>query len=221
MALLALDTTLVRASAALALDGGRMIVRSREMARGHAEALPPLIAEVIAEAGIETTDLERVAVTVGPGSFTGLRVGIAAARAIALVAACPCIGIDTLSAIAESVRPRHRDRPVLAVLDARHDAVYARRFNASGQAENEPQHVPAATVAAALSAGDVVAGDAAGAVAALADVAVVPEPLLAPDVEALVRLGLAAAPDAALPPRPLYLRPPDARPQESFRIARR
>src|SRR3954464_3523204 len=95
MRVLAIDTALEACSAAV-LDTERPQAAVREshlMARGHAEALMPLVARVMDKAGLDFKQLDRIAVTTGPGSFTGLRVGIAAARGIALAAGRPAIGL--------------------------------------------------------------------------------------------------------------------------------
>ena len=101
MRVLAIDTAL-EACAAVVLDTehGRVANESLPMVRGHAEALMPLIARVMHQADMPFTALDRVAVTTGPGSFTGLRVGIAAARGIALASGKPAVGITTLAAYA-------------------------------------------------------------------------------------------------------------------------
>src|ERR1700756_5492377 len=98
MRVLAIDCALDACSAAV-LDGARAIMlgsESRLMLRGHAEAVMPLIARVMDRAATEFDELDRIAVTVGPGSFTGLRVGIAAARGLALAARKPAVGLSTL-----------------------------------------------------------------------------------------------------------------------------
>ena len=102
MLVLAIDTALAACSAAVldTADGGILASESLPMTRGHAEALMPLIARVMADSGTGFPDLDRVAVTTGPGSFTGLRVGIAAARGIALAAEKQAVGISTLYAYA-------------------------------------------------------------------------------------------------------------------------
>jgi tRNA threonylcarbamoyladenosine biosynthesis protein TsaB len=130
MKLLALDCTGSACSAALWRDGEIAVERCREMARGHAEALMPMIGEVMAAANERLGTLDRIAVTVGPGSFTGVRVGLAAARGLALAIGCPLIGVGTLAVLAEATGPEERaNRTVLAVLDARRDEVYAQAFD--------------------------------------------------------------------------------------------
>src|SRR3990170_4444965 len=102
MRVLAIDTALEACSAAV-LDTEHASVVAHEslpMLRGHAEALIPLIARVLERARLTFSELDRVAVTTGPGSFTGLRVGISAARGIALAAGKPAVGLTTLAAFA-------------------------------------------------------------------------------------------------------------------------
>src|SRR5204862_6442458 len=102
MLILAIDTALeVCAAAVLDTNTSQLIAQeSLPMKRGHAEALMPLIARVMKTSGVAFTSLDRIAVTTGPGSFTGLRVGLSAARGIALAAAKPVVGLTTLTAYA-------------------------------------------------------------------------------------------------------------------------
>ena len=103
------------------------------MARGHAEALMPLIARVMDAARCEFADLDRIAVTVGPGSFTGLRVGISAARGIALAAGKPAVGLSTLVRARRAARcGRRSDHAIIAAIDARNDHVYFQVFAPNG-----------------------------------------------------------------------------------------
>src|SRR5271157_2903814 len=130
MRVLAIDTALAACSAAV-LDtehGGIVAAESLPMTRGHAEALMPLVARVMDQAGMAFSDLDRIAVTTGPGSFTGLRVGIAAARGIALAAKKPAVGISTLAAFAAPHLAGHSGVPVIAAIDARHGHVYVQVF---------------------------------------------------------------------------------------------
>src|SRR6478609_8756980 len=126
MLILAIDTALdACAAGVLDTDAGHLIAReSLSMKRGHAEALMPLIARVVRESGVGFADLDRIAVTTGPGSFTGLRVGLSAARGIALAAEKPAVGLTTLSAYAAPIVSRNEAQPVLSAIDARHDHVY-------------------------------------------------------------------------------------------------
>ena len=118
MLILAIDTALdACAAGVLDTDAASVIAQeSQAMKRGHAEALMPLIARVIRQAGIAFAALDRIAVTTGPGSFTGLRVGLSAARGIALAADKPVVGLSTLTAYAAPVVGQNAAQPV----DLRH-----------------------------------------------------------------------------------------------------
>src|SRR5712675_440718 len=126
MLILAIDTALdACAAAVLDSDAGKVIAQeSQAMKRGHAEALMPLIARVMKASGIAFAALDRIAVTTGPGSFTGLRVGLSAARGIALAANKPVVGLTTLTAYAAPVVSQNAEQPVISAIDARHDHVY-------------------------------------------------------------------------------------------------
>src|SRR5947208_15164158 len=93
----------------------------------------PLIARVMNEGGFEFADLDRIAVTTGPGSFTGLRVGISAARGIALVAGKPAIGLSTLAGFAEPLIAADVGNQVDATNDARHESIYRTVFGFNGR----------------------------------------------------------------------------------------
>src|SRR5262249_53352148 len=140
---LAIDTALGACSAAI-LDTEHGIVagESLPMLRGHAEALMPLLGRVAAEANVAFRDLDRVVVTTGPGSFTGLRVGIAAARGIALSMGKPAVGLSTLSAYAAPYLAEDETAPVVVAIDARHQHVYLEVFGAGGRTVVAPRLVP-------------------------------------------------------------------------------
>src|SRR5213079_1799144 len=135
MRVLAIDTALAACSAAV-LDtqrGGIIATETLAMTRGHAEALMPLIARMMDVAQLEFSELDRIAVTTGPGSFTGLRVGIAASRGIALATGKPAIGLSTLAGLAAPYIAADDSMPVVAAIDARHDNVYLQVFGPSGR----------------------------------------------------------------------------------------
>ena len=218
MLILAIDTAL-DACAAAVLDTGssQMIAReSLAMKRGHAEALMPLIARVMKDAGLPFAALDRIAVTAGPGSFTGLRVGLSAARGIALAAGKPVVGLTTLSAYAAPVVSESGEQPVISAIDARHDQVYFQAVSGDGSVLIPPQVAPVAEMLAAWRFGPPqLVGNAAQ---ILADrwPADAPPPVrvdnqAAPDIAWVAWLGAAVSPSAA-PARPFYLRAPDAKP---------
>jgi tRNA threonylcarbamoyl adenosine modification protein YeaZ len=227
MRVLAIDTALEACSAAV-LDteqGGISARESLPMVRGHAEALLPLIARVMDSAGLEFAALDRIAVTTGPGSFTGLRVGIAAARGIALAAGKQAVGLSTLAAYAAPLIAADDTVPVVAVIDARHDHVYLQVFGPGGRTVVTPRvaSLREALRAAATGAPRLI-GTAAEMLAAAWPAGQRAPRLVdarrAPDVDWVARLG-AAATDTGVPPKPLYLRAPDAQPQNAAQLARR
>jgi tRNA threonylcarbamoyl adenosine modification protein YeaZ len=227
MRVLAIDTALEACSAAV-LDteqGGISARESLPMVRGHAEALLPLIARVMDSAGLEFAALDRIAVTTGPGSFTGLRVGIAAARGLALAAGKPAVGLSTLAAYAAPLIAADDTVPVVAVIDARHDHVYLQVFGPGGRTVVTPRvaSLREALRAAATGAPRLI-GTAAEMLAAAWPAGQRAPRLVdarrAPDVDWVARLG-AAATDTGVPPKPLYLRAPDAQPQNAAQLARR
>lgn len=227
MRVLAIDTALAACSAAV-LDSRQTTVVASEtltMDRGHAEAVMPLIARVMDRAGIEFAELDRIAVTTGPGSFTGLRVGIAAARGIALAAGKPAVGLSTLAGYAAPHIAEDSDSTVVAAIDARHEHVYLQVFSPGGRTVVAPRIAPLReAVRAAVTAPARIVGS--GAQLVLAQwPATEPPPLLveqlgAPDIGWVARLG-AAAVEGQAPPKPLYLRAPDAQPQDAARLPRR
>jgi tRNA threonylcarbamoyladenosine biosynthesis protein TsaB len=227
MRVLAIDTALEACSASV-LDTERADVAAHEsklMVRGHAEALIPLIARVLERAGVTVAEIDRIAVTIGPGSFTGVRVGIAAARGLALASGKPAVGLSTLAAYAAPFIAADDTLPVVAVIDARHDHVYLQVFGPGGRTLVAPRLVSlrealrvAATGAPRLigTAATILAG--AWPAGERPPSAVEQRP--APDIGWVARLG-AAAVDTGLPPKPLYLRAPDAQPQNAAQLARR
>lgn len=223
MNLVAIDTALEACSVAVIGNGLRPVAVSEVVGRGHAERLFGMIAEAMGEAGLTFASVDRIAVTVGPGSFTGVRVGIAAARGFALAVECPIVGVSTLEAHAASARQVAGAVPVLAVLDARRHEVYGQHFSADGRPLGSPTVGPPQLFAQQIADGEVIAGAGADLVAAaLCRVgrATVIHRLSAPDIRVVAEIAQSAeAPTAA--PRPLYLRPPDAKPQTSSGVARR
>ncbi|MCX5477858.1 tRNA (adenosine(37)-N6)-threonylcarbamoyltransferase complex dimerization subunit type 1 TsaB [Kaistia geumhonensis] len=218
MILLAIDTALENASVGL-VAGDRRWTRVATIGRGHAEILMDAIAGLLAEAAVPPAALERIAVTVGPGSFTGLRVGIAAARGLALVRRIPVVGVPTLMIHAvHALALMETPRPVLALLPARGDELYGQAFDADCTALCPPSARSAADFVAEAAAGGFAV---AGAGATLLGEGV--EPVhrdSAPSIDTLLDLGARLDPDL-WPPKPLYVKPPDAAPQAGARIARR
>ena len=218
MLILAIDTALdACAAAVLDTEAGELIAQeSQAMKRGHAEALMPLIGRVITQSGIGFAGLDRIAVTTGPGSFTGLRVGLSAARGIALAADKPVVGVTTLTAFAAPVVSWSGENPVVSAIDARHDQVYLQVVSGNGGSLVMPQVVPVEEALTAWRFGAPhLVGNAARILAdrwpshAAPPVAV--DAREAPDIGWVGWLGAAVSPSTA-PPRPFYLRAPDVKP---------
>ena len=226
MRVLAIDTALAACSAAvLDTERGAIIAgESLPMMRGHAEALMPLVARVMERSGKAFTELDRVVVTTGPGSFTGLRVGISAARGIALAANKPAVGLSTLWAYAAPHLNADTKAPVVCAIDARHEHVYLQVLSPDGQALSAARLATLREAAQAATSPAWIVGSAAQAVAAAipktgaAPVAVDARP--APDVAWVARVG-ATLPEDQAPPRPQYLQAPDAQPQHAAQLPRR
>ena len=219
MLVLAIDTALDNCAAAvLDTDIKKVIAQeSLPMTRGHAEALMPLIARVMTQARIAYLDLDRIAVTTGPGSFTGLRVGISAARGIALAANRDVVGLTTMSAYAAPLIAENSALPIVVGIDARHDNVYFQALAGNGAALIRAGVVPIEETFRAARFGAVrIVGNAAK---ILADrwPPQMPAPSLVdaqpgPDI-AWVALAGAAADVSKSPAKPFYLRAPDAKPK--------
>jgi tRNA threonylcarbamoyladenosine biosynthesis protein TsaB len=218
MLILALDTALDACSAAV-LDtttSKTIAIESQAMKRGHAEALMPLIARVMAASGVAFTALDRIAVTTGPGSFTGLRVGLSAARGIALAADKPVVGLTTLTAYAAPFVAENGEYPIVSAIDARHDHVYFQVVSGNGNPLIKPK---VASIEEAVDASHLLSPHLVGnAAKILADrwPAQAPPPFRidpqpAPDITWVAWVGAAVSPETA-PAKPYYLRAPDAKP---------
>jgi tRNA threonylcarbamoyladenosine biosynthesis protein TsaB len=223
MRLLAIDTCLGACSAAIL---SRQDPRApglcdvpacafEQMGTGHAERLFPIIEDVLTRGGLRVADLDAIAVTIGPGTFTGVRLGVAAARGLALAASLPVWTATSLAVLAATARDHGvpPDMRILAVADARNAQVYAQAFDSRLESEGPAELLSVADAAARVdpdawpdtwivgSGAKLVSTAAMGYAGCLVAVE--------PDARALGVLALAPAD----PPAPLYLRPPDAKPQ--------
>ncbi|MEM8700468.1 MAG: tRNA (adenosine(37)-N6)-threonylcarbamoyltransferase complex dimerization subunit type 1 TsaB [Pseudomonadota bacterium] len=224
MRVLAIDTALANCAAAVLDDGSESACFEsfgEEIGRGHAERLMDMIGEVMAETSTAFSDLDRVVVTIGPGSFTGLRVGLAVARGFGLVLGKPVVGITTLAAIARASAPRDGGAPLLVALTGKGDEVYCQEFNADGEKTGEASVRTISDLAASMPKCIRLAGSAADRVAS--ELHLPGEQIISragfPGIRDVAELGLLADPVTASP-SPLYLRPPDATPQTRGRIER-
>lgn len=215
MRLLAFDTSGAAISAVAGEDGLVRVWRHEPIGRGQAERLLPLLREVMAEAGWAWGDLGLVAVATGPGTFTGLRAGISVARALGLALGCPVLGVGTLEVVAAAAMASRPEiaRPWIVAIDARREEAYTQRFAADSAPLGPPavvalQDLP--TDEACMPAGDasVWAQRTAGTPQEIVEAS--PDARYLADV-AWRRVRQGAVPMAGVAPRPLYVRPPDAR----------
>ncbi|HTJ56712.1 MAG TPA: tRNA (adenosine(37)-N6)-threonylcarbamoyltransferase complex dimerization subunit type 1 TsaB [Devosiaceae bacterium] len=198
MNLLAIDTAAPRLQLALLRHDGVVDCSVDELAQGHAELLFPRLAALLERNGLGYADLDRIAVTTGPGSFTGLRIGLSAARGLALAREIPVLGVPTLLAISLAAPP---GMPVAVLLDARRDEAYFQAFSAPGLPESAPQLLPMDLARSLVPAG----------------ATLLESPF--PDLGPLARFAATADPQA-FPPEASYVRSADAKPQDKARIAR-
>lgn len=217
---LALDTATTGCSVTVRQGDVVLAHDAREMSRGQAEVLVPMAVEALKSAGVAPKDLSAIAVTRGPGAFTGMRIGLATARAYALALGIPCIGVTTLEAVAHGIAVDQRQgQIILAAVESKREDIYVQIFDADLMVLCDAVAADGPALAALLGQAKTVlaVGDAAGRAA---------EMLAGYDIE--VHMSTASAlPDTRIvaeiaaerfeldktapPPEPLYLRPPDAK----------
>jgi tRNA threonylcarbamoyl adenosine modification protein YeaZ len=131
--LLAIDTSLSSVSLCLQYEqSNEPIARSVvKMQRGHAEMVMPLLQDLFDGHHIKITNLTKIAVTVGPGSYTGMRIGIAVAKTMGVVLDIPVVGVSTLAALAAPLLSRETEKSIIAVIDARNDNIYQQKMGGS------------------------------------------------------------------------------------------
>lgn len=211
MTVLAFDCSTQCCSAAVLDDQGRVLAhRSAVMARGQAEALMPMIVATLADAGRTWDQVDLVGVTVGPGTFTGLRIGLAAARGMAVASALPVAGVTTTAAVAQATQPEERrGRTVIACIDGKRSDVFIQAFDETLTPLGEPDALMPEDVAQRYPGPLLLAGDAALRVAAVLPGMALSQSTL-PDARVVAALAQRLYRDGgALPPHPLYVRPPD------------
>ncbi|WP_332713160.1 tRNA (adenosine(37)-N6)-threonylcarbamoyltransferase complex dimerization subunit type 1 TsaB [Pelagibacterium mangrovi] len=192
---LAIDTARGRLQLALIFADGAADSEIRDIAKGHAEIIFPAIDELMTRHGLAYGDIERIGVSTGPGSFTGLRIGLSAARGLGVALDIPVLGIPSLLALSLS-----RPGPSELIVDARRDEAYRQTFSAPGHPEGAPELVDltqSLQVAARTNADD---------------------PMI--DIVLMARFAAMADPKK-FPPDPTYIRAADAKPQTKAQVARR
>jgi len=217
--LLALDTATDALSVAVGAETGVCFSRWQKRRRGHAEELAPLIEQALTASGIKAAELAGLITTIGPGTFTGVRIGLAAARGMRVALKIPVVGISTLDLMACQAGRRHPGLPVMAALDARRGQVYAQYFRRLDSAWPVPWSAPialsAANAASMVVDGSILIGSGAHLIAEACDAKVT---VVAsggqPDATMLLKMmAERPLPDPrSAPPAPLYLRAADAVP---------
>lgn len=236
MIILAFDTSMRACSVALLSDTGgtdSLTARFEERERGHAEALLPMITGILDEAGIGFDDIDRIAVTTGPGTFTGVRVGIAAARGLALATKAELVGSTSLAVMAETaLKAMEKDiRHIAIASDARRGEVYFALYKANGHCIHEPAALAPQAAAALLPSLEttLLAGSGAALMADTirntdsAEGNCIPPHIMEtvqPDAAVLCHMARELSPEGK-PVSPLYLRAPDAKPQTGAALPRR
>ncbi|WP_068084732.1 tRNA (adenosine(37)-N6)-threonylcarbamoyltransferase complex dimerization subunit type 1 TsaB [Polycladidibacter stylochi] len=225
MKLLAIDTALSACAAAVLTsenDSENVTFHSEDLGRGHAEHIMGMVAAVMAEASTPFTALDRVVVNVGPGSFTGLRVGLSIARGFGLVLEKPVLGVTTLQAIAHEARhAEFCEKPLLVAMDAKRNEIFCQLFDEYGNECSQPFVSNYDDIKEHLTNGIAVAGTAAQEIVALAsdEQKIVALQITKASIEHIAKLG-ASAPIKQEAPKPLYLRAPDAVPGQKGKVQR-
>jgi tRNA threonylcarbamoyladenosine biosynthesis protein TsaB len=209
--ILAFDCAGAQCAAAIVADGQTLAEKRIASDRGHAQLLMPLLVELVAEAGLRFSDIDRFAVTTGPGSFTGIRVALAAAHGLALGTGKPIVGITVFDVIAAQAAAIAAFPRLLVAIDSRRAEIFVQRFDAAGIAQSEPAMLAPAAVGDWIGPDPIMlAGDGAAMLAPHLSIAAASD--LPNLVDPAVLGRLAATREAAAPPAPFYLRPPDAVP---------
>lgn len=216
MRILALDSSGAACSAAVWAEDRLRARRFERLERGQAERLVPMVLEVMAEAGVRFPEIDLFAATTGPGAFTGLRIGLATLRALALAAARPMLGVTSFEAIAhETAAQARRGRTVLVLIESKRADLYAQAFTSDLKPAGAPMVALPDALAkglagqALLLAGDGVARSEAAFRAAGCDLRLDVGSGL-PDAAVVAALAATRSAAAGLtPPLPLYLRPAD------------
>lgn len=221
MNVLALDTCADQCAAAILTDSGAVFCHSKEMTRGHAEAIPAIVASVLEQASLAYGNLTQLVVTVGPGSFSGVRVGLSLARGLAVVLEIPVLGISSLQAIAESQAKSSVPRGSLVAIDARRGEVYFQAFNADKKALCQPMALPVEAaydsvcemIDTSITDYRLIGGGAELLARSNPEFEAILDRDAAtqPDLEHLCRLSVDLDP-ACYIAKPIYVRPPDAKP---------
>jgi tRNA threonylcarbamoyladenosine biosynthesis protein TsaB len=216
MKILAVDTALASCSAALFDDQNDRVLAERftPMTRGHAETIAPMVRDVMRDSGLSFATLDRIAVTIGPGTFTGLRIGLSFARGLALALKVPVVGVTTLKALAANVTSNPDEIPIVVAIDAKRGNIFIQTFASGLQQLDEPRLCAVAEAALNIATGQyLLVGSGSDALIATCCRSA---QLIKAEASDFVTAGTVAKLAAgdnppAAPPQPLYLKPPYAK----------
>lgn len=225
MKILALDTAASWCSVAVYNADGDVVLAdvSENIGKGHAEVLMDYIERAVTEAKLSLRDMDRVAVNIGPGSFTGVRIGVSAARGFALALDVPAIGITAFEALAAETQILSPEKPILVLLDAHRGEIYAQSFDAKGLPGAKPlvlSREGAEALAVSQAENTVLAGSAAAAINDVLGGRFELGPI-EPTAKIGIYAHLASLRQPGDAPKPLYMRGPDAKPQVGFALPRK
>ena len=193
-----------------------------DIGKGHAEVLMDYVGQAVKQAGMSMAQLDRIAVNIGPGSFTGVRIGVAAARGFALALKIPAVGVSAFLALAAEVQDKHKDRAATILFTGHRGELYVQSFAADQVALTQPMTMILTEAVAYIQSLDpsiILAGSAAESVnEALGNQFETDCIVSTSQMQYFARIG-AGLPQDALP-KPLYMRGPDAKPQSGFALPR-
>jgi tRNA threonylcarbamoyl adenosine modification protein YeaZ len=225
MRILAIDTSSSAASVAIYDSDLRATLAAETVAmeKGHAEALAPMVQRAMAQVDGGFATIERIAACVGPGSFTGIRIGLSMARAMGVALGAPVVGVSTLVAYAGPLLADPRPGVIVSAIDAKHGQIYFQLFEPSGRPLFAPRIAKLRDAIRLIGGGPArLCGNAALLIAEETRTAGdfdASQATLYPDIVFVARTGLALNPLSA-PPRPIYVKLPDAQPGLGIEIAR-
>ncbi|AQX27466.1 MULTISPECIES: tRNA (adenosine(37)-N6)-threonylcarbamoyltransferase complex dimerization subunit type 1 TsaB [unclassified Bartonella] len=226
MLILAIDTASIYCAVALVQHKSVVARISKCIGKGHAEKLIGQIDQLINQANIKLDQINRIAVNIGPGSFTGIRIGVATARALALALEIPAIGVSSLEALAAQVVNENTTSIITVIIEAGRGMFYHQNFNNNLIALSMPSLKTAENIVADLPQHTILTGPASEIIALyiknnIINKRIIPDHIPCDAADVLTYAYLAANKQAQAPPRPLYLRDTDAKQQTDFALPRK
>ncbi|WP_336278816.1 tRNA (adenosine(37)-N6)-threonylcarbamoyltransferase complex dimerization subunit type 1 TsaB [Bartonella sp. CB175] len=226
MLILAIDTASIYCAVALVRDKSVIARINERMNKGHAEKLIGYITQITDQANITLDQVNRIAVNVGPGSFTGIRIGVATARALALALEIPTVGVSTLEALAAQITSKNILSKITVVIEAGRDMFFHQNFNGDLTPLGEPSLTTIENIIENLPRQTQLIGSAAGIIADhiksnKINLKIAPDQIVCEAADIVSYAHLAARKQPQDPPRPLYLRDADVKQQTGFILPRK